>query len=215
MPSILLKKTINNILQFFVPHKCVICKKEEAKICNSCFDLLIPSTKTIIDEIEVFSCFEYNDEISKILIALKYQGKAEICSIISEFLIKFYKAEIKEGDFLVPIPISFISQIKRKYNIPNLICLHLKSKLNLQILNILKKKKAKSQVGLKKIERLQNAQNFFEVKKFNNNIKGKTIILIDDVFTTGSTIKSAVLEIKKLNPLKIKVFTFAKKSLPQ
>ena len=214
MQFYLLKTKLNKILHFFAPPRCFICKKEEAKICNSCIDLLIPSNVSIIDGVEVFSCFEYSPEIANILIDLKYNGKAEICSMIGDFMIKFYKNEIKEGDFLLPIPINFLTQIKRGYNIPNLICLKLKSHLNIRILNLLQKKLSKSQVGLKKSERLKNAKNFFAIHKKNgDNIKGKTVILIDDVFTTGSTIKSAIYEVKKFNPVKIKVFTFAKKSL--
>lgn len=209
----LLKIKINKIILFFLPKICRICGSEGLEICNSCFDYFTPSSKTQIDGVDVLSCFEYNSKISQLLKDVKYNGKSELCSTMASYLMKFYKKEILSSEFVIPISSSFISQIKRKYNIPNLMCLYLKAKLKIKIFDVLKKYHSKSQVGLKKFERTQNATSFFDLKNITNCIKGKNVILIDDVFTTGATIYFAIQKIKLLNPNKIIVLTFARRDL--
>lgn len=207
---------INNIILFFFPKVCKICSDEGFDICPKCLNLLIPANKTIIENIEVFSCFQYNTPISKLLKDAKYNGKSELANIMFKYLMQFYQKEIMKGNVLIPIPNSFYGQVKRKYNIPNLICLLLSKKLNMQVMHLLKKKNSPSQVGLKKLERNQNAENFFFLTNTKNNLlQNKNIILVDDVFTTGATIQAAIKKLDQLQPNKITVFTFAKRDLTQ
>ncbi len=203
---------IRKIFSFFFPARCLICKEEGADVCEFCFNQFIPSNKIILDNVEVLPCFEYGLEVGKILKGIKYQGRAETAKIIASFIYRYYKQELQEGDLLVPIPASFLTLVKRRYNVPNLICLYLQKKLKIKTVNLLKKVNNKSQVGLQKEQRWANAENFFTLKKFNN-LQDKTVLLIDDVLTTGATIQAGVNKINELKPKKIIALTFAFKSL--
>ena len=67
------------------------------------------------------------------------------------------------------------------------------------------------QAGGSQKDRLKNLCGSFEVdEKFAGEIKGKNILIVDDVFTTGSTLNECAKVIKKLKPNKIVTFTFAK-----
>jgi competence protein ComFC len=207
----LFKRWKIKILHFFLPKVCVICKKEGEDLCFECIDKLTPSSPSFIDGTEVFSCFIYDENIAKILHEVKYNEKAEITNVMARFIISSYLKEFNNG-ILIPIPISFLKRVRRGYNIPHLISFFIKKKLGLKIETILKKRNALSQVGLTKKERTINAKSFFSLQR-NSNLQGKTLILIDDIITTGATIKSAINELKKLEPEQIKVFTFAKREI--
>lgn len=212
----LLQKWKNEVLHFFFPKLCIVCGVEESKICNECFSNFETSPEVKIDNIDVLSCFNYGNGVSSIMQNIKYHNKTEFSKVIASYIMQLYRVELQKGDIFIPIPNHFLGQIKRKYNIPNLICLHLKTQLNIKILNILLKTNLKSQVGLNKKQRLKNAVNFFTIKsQFGNKniLQDKTVILIDDVMTTGATIRAAIKEVAKLNPAKIKVITFATRNL--
>ena len=207
----LLAKWKIELLHFFLPKVCVICKKEERDICLECVDKLVPSSPTFIDETPVFSCFRYDENIARILHEVKYNERGEIASVMSKFMLSFYEEELKDG-VLVPIPISFVKRVKRGYNVPHLISFEIKKRLKLKIKTILKKRNSLSQVGLTRKERIVNAKSFFTADK-SLNMQGKTIILIDDLITTGATIKNAINVLKSLNPAQIKVCTFARREI--
>ena len=74
---------------------------------------------------------------------------------------------------------------------------------------LVKVKETPKQSLLSMKERFENLKDAFKIKE-KINLKGKTIILIDDVFTTGTTLNECSLVVKKLRPEKIIAFTFAK-----
>jgi competence protein ComFC len=208
----LLNKWKAELLQFFLPKVCVICKEEGRDVCLKCLAEFVPASPFFIEEVEAFACFLYSGGVTQILYDLKYNDKSEFAKIVASFILKFYSQELLEG-VLVPIPISSLSLIKRGYSVPHLICFYLQKGLKLKCKTALKKGKAKSQVGLNREERFKNARNFFELKDNLLDLKGETLLLIDDLITTGATMQSAIEELKKLNPAKIKVFAFAMREI--
>ena len=206
-------------LEFFFPKTCLSCHVEGFDFCPKCVaqtKRLQPFSINIAgQEIEVLSCFEYGQISSQLLKSLKYYEKAENAKLLAEFIYKFYLQQLKEADFLIPIGTHFLKRVKRKYNTPHLICLHLEKKLQAKTLAFALSKKGfwpKSQVGLTREERILNLKNTFKTPA-NLNLQGKNVVIIDDVITTGATAENAVLEILKHNPKQVKVATFAAKML--
>jgi ComF family protein len=208
----LLKKWKNNFIDFFFPNVCVVCGIEGKDLCFKCYSFCTPAKPFFIKSVPIFPCFYYSSSIAKIIKDIKYYQKSENAKIMAKFIVTFFKEELKEGEIFIPIPINFFKRLKRRYNIPHLICLYLENKFNKKNLNVIHKKDWKSQVGLGRFERKKNVTNSFRIKN-GIEITGKTIILIDDVITTGATIEAAILEISKWKPKQIKVFTFAYKEL--
>ena len=66
--------------------------------------------------------------------------------------------------------------------------------------------------GISKEEREKNVKNAFKLKRYRN-LEGKSIILLDDVMTTGSTLKACVRELKKIKDIKIFLLTIAKSNI--
>ncbi len=74
---------------------------------------------------------------------------------------------------------------------------------------LIKTKPSLSQVGLKRHERMQNLKNTFLVTE-SALVKGKTIILVDDVMTTGATANECAATLKKVGAKRVKVVTLAR-----
>lgn len=154
----------------------------------------------------------YGDEILDPLITLlKYQKikqaavpLGEILSRYLKDLFKNYELEIK--DFLIiPVPLHWQKKKQRGFNQSYLIAGQLSNNMGLPIENnILKRtKNTASQVELKDKEKREiNIKDCFIVEK-PELLSGKNIILLDDVFTTGATMKEAALVIKKAGAKKV------------
>jgi competence protein ComFC len=207
----LLKKWKVEFLTFFLPKKCVICREEGLEVCLSCIDEFMPASAFSIQGAEVFPCFFYESGVAKIVRNLKYEGKTQYADLIANFMLKFYGRELK-GEAIIPIPISFLKRVKRGYNIPHLIAISLEKTLKIPIQDALVKNQERSQVGLKRAERMQNAKDFFSINE-EVDLKGKTVLLIDDTITTGATIQNAVYKLQEMKVGKIKVFSFACRKL--
>ena len=208
MLSLLFKKWKNKLLDFFLPKHCIICNAEGTNICKICLESFSRAPKSAMGNIPVFSCFHYTSHTSKIVWEAKYNNKPEIAYIMARYILYCFEEEVLKGDYLIPISIDYSKQIKRKYNVPNLICLLLKQKTKIRIFDKLHKNKTNSQVGLSRKERFINVKNSINLKN-GFKLKGKSVIIIDDVITTGATMSAAIKEVLKFNPKKISIITFA------
>ena len=80
--------------------------------------------------------------------------------------------------------------------------------LNMRYLKLIEKTERVKQSDRHQKER-ENIGDFLRISQ-NENLKGKKILLVDDIFTTGSTIKACLKLLKSLNPKKIKVLVLCK-----
>jgi ComF family protein len=118
-------------------------------------------------------------------------------------------AWLKDVDVLVPIPLHRNKELERGYNQSHLLCEGISERTNLPIHKLLKKKKAgKSVTKGNRMERMNSRKISFEV---NQKIPLSTqhILIVDDVITTGATLESALLAIRKEFNGKISVISIA------
>ena len=109
----------------------------------------------------------------------------------------FSKITDKTDFEIIPVPIYPKREKKRKYNHMNLVGEELARLTNNSLnKNLIKRvKDTKPQYRLKRHERLQNLNGAFEVDK--SNYTGKTLLLIDDICTTGSTFEEMIKKFAK------------------
>ncbi|MEN3013814.1 MAG: ComF family protein [Endomicrobiia bacterium] len=147
---------------------------------------------------------EYNEPIKTLIHEFKYKQKYYLKNYITEkFLINWWlknKNIFPEIDFVCCVPMHILKQILRGYNQSYLLAFEFSKKLNLNFFPdiLLRKKLTPSQSKLSKEQRTLNIQNAFKVnKKYKEFIKGKNILIIDDVATTTETINQCAKILKE------------------
>lgn len=112
-----------------------------------------------------------------------------------------------KGYYVVPVPSYHLEDLKRGFNHVN----EIYSRLELPILNIIEKTVNIKQAKLNKKDR-RNAKKRFRINDLKI-VTGKKILVVDDVYTTGSSMKAVVDLVKKGKPKKIQVLVMAKNVL--
>ncbi len=157
------------------------------------------------------------DETSRSLITkFKYFDQTNLAKYFAELMFKQAKEILPDIDFIAPIPLHKFRIIQRKYNQSALLAKNIAAsggkKMLLDLL--IRTKNNKPQASLNQKMRKQNVAGIFKVKeKYLSEIKGKNILLVDDVITTGATAESCCKVLKKSGAEKIYVLTLAKTTL--
>ena len=159
--------------------------------------------------------FKYENLIREQIIALKFQEKPYIYKTISYFLKNNKKSfeYLKKYDIIIVVPISKERKKERGYNQSVLMIKELSNIIDAKLVtNILYKiRNTVPQSSLNKKQREENAKGVYKAKNCNK-IKNKKILLVDDIYTTGSTINECarVLVQNGIHREQIGVLTIAK-----
>ncbi|MCP5535321.1 MAG: ComF family protein [Akkermansiaceae bacterium] len=110
---------------------------------------------------------------------------------------------------LVPVPLHWLRLRKRKFNQSEEIAASLAKITSLTLVNALKRiRNTETQTRFSRAKRLENLAEAFEVrKKYQSHIHGREIILVDDVFTTGSTANECAKLLMKHGASRVAVLT--------
>lgn len=215
---------LNTILDIVFPVYCISCGKNGVYLCLKC---LKESPKAERESAKwIFSLYDYrHPPIKKSIWLLKYKGKFKIADIFAEVLYGRIIEELADlsllenfrKPILIPIPLAQKRRHERGFNQTELICKKLIKLDNTSIIKnfklekniLIKLKDTKHQARIEnRNERLKNITNSFSLIN-PETIKGRNIILIDDVTTTGATLNEARKILKQNGAKKIIAFTIA------
>lgn len=219
-------------------HSCISCGKEvpdgtKFSLCKSCIDSLdkidgktcakcgetLGADVLICDACKerdyVFrsnkSIFYYSDAAATIIKNLKYGGKKYITKIVAEMMTE--TMEVFAGiDLILFVPTSKTRKRERGFNQAEVIANEISKIVGIKVVDALfKDNSSKSQAGLKREDRLKSIKGSIHLNsEVSDEIKGKNVLIIDDVFTTGSTLNECAKEILKAKPKEVRTLTFAK-----
>lgn len=165
---------------------------------------------------EFMSLFSYEGIIRDLLIDYKFKEKPYLAKTLGNFIIsqKPIQEKIQTYDLLIPVPISKKRKKERGYNQSLLLANEIKANSKQQINNqcLEKVQNIIEQSKLTKEERKLNIQGVYRLKN-EQTIENKKVLLIDDIYTTGSTIKECCQTLAKGKPSKIGVLVVAKDEL--
>lgn len=210
------------VLNLIYPPTCGICGKlDDDFLCKKCYKILESEAEFGIeqytDEDKIFDqhlyIFKYEGIIRKIILKYKFQDKAYLYKTFVNFLLKdekFFQI-LKSYDTIVPVPISKKRQKERGYNQSLLLAKGISNNIGLNLINncLYKTKNIIEQSKLNKEDRLKNIQGVYELRNYQV-LKNKKILLLDDIYTTGSTVSECCRILRKADLDKIGVLTIAK-----
>ena len=158
-------------------------------------------------------CFKYEGIIRKQILNYKFNEKSYLYKTFVNFLIKNEKfVEIfKTCDTIIPVPISKKRNKERGYNQSLLIAKEISKILKIPYVNncLIKTKNVIEQSKLNKEERQKNIYGVYELRNLDI-IRNKTILLIDDIYTTGNTVNEASRILNQAKVKQINVLVLAK-----
>ena len=170
-------------------------------MCSKCYEKLdhLPlQINRIIEGKKVYCAGIYTKELQKLIRGLKYHNQPDLAYYLAKFMAEYFSKITNDNEFdIVPVPIFSKREKKRKYNHMNLVaeefCRLTSNTLNTSLIKRIKD--TKPQYNLKRAQRIENLSNAFKVDK--NNYNGKTILILDDICTTGATFEEMIKELQK------------------
>jgi ComF family protein len=139
----------------------------------------------------------YLDPLRKAIHSFKYNDNTGLARFFSSQLIKLISNSTWQFDLIVPIPLSRAHLKTRGYNQSEKLAIPLSNYFQIPLVNdaISRIKETQSQFNLDRTERFKNVEGAF----WGNpaTLKNKKVLLVDDIFTTGATMRScskAILE---------------------
>jgi ComF family protein len=150
-----------------------------------------------------FAVWIYNDDLRHSIAEFKYHSKKEYAAFYIEEMLRLYTQTIQKlaPDAVIPVPIHHSKYLERGYNQAEILAKGIGKALGLPVLSrlLVRNKKTLPQKKLNDKERLRNLQEAFgfnekELRRCPNSLT--RILLIDDIYTTGSTVEACTNVLK-------------------
>jgi ComF family protein len=153
------------------------------------------------------------DDASRGLVhALKYNDRPEAGLLMARMMARAGRQLLAEADIILPVPLYRWRLWKRRFNQSAYLAQQL-SKLSVKPWRadlLLRQRPTRAQVGLDLAERRRNVRGAFSVGAGTVGlIAGKTLVLVDDVRTTGATAEACAMALKRAGAAKVSMLTFA------
>jgi ComF family protein len=231
-------RLFGNLLNIFFPSKCPICGNRSDSylhnpICTSCWKEIkrysgpackicgMPTVSAHTATCEL--CLKEGPPFSKVLYYGIYEGTLKeaihllkfngVKSLSKPLGLMLSELQIPNADGIVPVPLNHKNLKQREFNQTASISRHLSKELKIPLmLNVLKKTKdTLPQTDVTGKERLKNVKNAFKVSSM---VEGLNLLLVDDVITTGATIRECAKALINAGAESVNVVALAR-SMPR
>lgn len=183
-------KFLMPIINFIFPTRCVLCNTQGPDICKLCLQHLEHAKPS--NHHWIISGFNYRDErVEQLMRLIKNKPHHRVVRILTRDISK--RIPFPTADMIIPIPIHRSRFIERGYNQSLLIAQSFSTLFAIPLVSkvLIKPRKTKKQGTMKsRADRIKNLENSFTIQN-KKIIQGKTILLVDDITTTGSTLIQA------------------------
>ncbi len=199
---------VYSFVRILFPPQCFGCGKKDEALCKRCLTLARKSLHTPAPFIT--SCYDFKDPLIKRAIhAIKYKHRKELLYPLTLHAATLHASLFKETTYsIVPVPMTRLRKLVRGYNHAEEIAFILGKIYSLPVLpNLLQRTKStrrQASSPTKELRRI-NQKGSFSAQP----IQGATILLIDDVTTTGATLEEARLTLLQAGAQRVNAFTLA------
>lgn len=212
----------NYALDYLMPPKCLACSEfvlATSGLCSNCWP-----KATFISSLYCSKCgrlafhqgmkcalclkeppnydcarslMDFNDLARHLIHSFKYQDKLELAEFFGSMLWQFQREFILESHLIVPVPMHGLKLAFRFYNQAQLLaeCISKRSRVPIDKFGLRKAAFTKAQAAIGKEERAKNLKSSFALKA--KAFAGKSILLVDDVLTTGITASTCAKLLKE------------------
>jgi ComF family protein len=156
--------------------------------------------------------FEKSGKVQKLLHSIKYKSNKALAEQLGEWYAQSLKEcnEIANADIIIPVPLHPKKQKQRGFNQSEEFAKGLSKEFNIPLntTNLIRNAYTETQTRKRKFERWENVKDKFELKD-PDALTNKTVVLVDDVITTGATIDACYEALSKAKGIKINVLSLA------
>ncbi|NLE33800.1 MAG: ComF family protein [Bacteroidales bacterium] len=226
-----IKDIADDFISLFLPRLCLTCRSQlvrgEEVLCTECLlamartdfhsrrDNMLEQAfwgRCMVERAAAFSVYNRGSRIRKLIHLLKYSGRQDIGRLLGGLYGSYLvSGGFMEGiDILIPVPLDPARERRRGYNQSHCIAEGIASHCNLPVRSdiLVRTGRSGSQTRRGRYERWENVEGLFAVRR-PGDIKGRHLIVVDDVITTGSTIEACVNALHDAGDVKVSVVALA------
>lgn len=221
---------------------CAAPVGEPASLCVACWDRLRQIDEPVCDALGTPFAYEqgegalsaaalsdppawdrsraavlFEDEAAKLVHGLKYRDRPEAGLLMARMMARAGRKLLAEADVVVPVPLHWLRLWQRRFNQSALLAQQV-ARLSGRPWRhdlLVRGRRTRAQVGLDQEGRRKNVRNAFLVPPDKaRQVAGRSILLVDDVRTTGATAEACALALKAAGAARVGLLTFALVPLP-
>lgn len=219
------------LLDFVAPRSCVVCHRrlapETEVLCPSC-QLRLPRTNfhlspkdnmmarlfwgiIPVENVAALCYYAPGSEMARLVYDMKYHDRPDIGEALGRMMAsEFMASGFFDGiDCLVPLPLARKRERQRGYNQSRQLAIGVSEVSGVPVSDdmVCRTAFAKSQTQLGRRERQENVENVFQLRE-GSDFRGRHVLLIDDIVTTGATVVACARELLKVEGVRISILAF-------
>lgn len=209
----------NSLIQTVTPPLCLSCGREmpvgvtiSRHGCSVCEKM-----RFRFDECR--SATQYRGPLERAVVRFKYHRVRPLGTALAQLMVLYMVArpelfkQYRAADMVVPVPLHWMRRMWRRFNQSEILADPIAQVLGMPVTNALRRtrnNRPQARLGFK--ERRSNVKGIFTTRQ-EVSLKGKSVVLIDDIMTSGSTVSECAATLKKNGAKKVFVYTVCRRDL--
>lgn len=207
-------------LRLLFPSLCAACGHllalEERGLCGPCtagFEKLkfLPSEErsrlSLSEADEAWALFRYEGSVKDVLHKIKFERRRDLLHLFDGALAHFFnrrRSRLGEFDCIVPVPLDRRRYLEREFNQSAILAAKIRRFMGVRVEHqgLTKGRSTPPQSLLGREARILNLKGVFGVPR-SGRVRGRSVLLVDDIFTTGATVEEAARALKRAGARRI------------